>query len=146
MTLNRERHDLLTVVAGGQAIVFDTVNDVTKIAQRHRRAVAISHDQLTIFFCVDELPVRLHRQVLMDSVERADGKIRIAALQCRRDVVDANAARGQRRRIDLHAHGVLLFAGDQHLRDSTYCREPLCQRRVGILIHFGKRQRRRTHH
>ena len=55
----------------------------------------------------------------MNSVERADRQIGIAALQCGRDVVNADAAARQRRRIELRAHGVLLFTGNQNLRDAA---------------------------
>ena len=94
LALHSQSDDLLTVVAAGQTIVLDAVDDVPEVAQHHGRAVAISDNQLTIAFGVGDLPVRLDGQILMNAVEGADREIRIAALQGRGDIVDANAPTG----------------------------------------------------
>ena len=82
----------------------------------------------------------------MDSIKCPDRQVRVASLQRSRDIVDADSATRQRRWIELHAHGVLLLAGDQNLRDTADRRESLRQRCVGVLIHLRQRQRRRTNH
>ena len=119
LTLNGQRHDLLAVIATGEAVVLNAIDDLAKIAQSHRRAVSISYDQLSILFGVGELTISLHGQVLMNPVKRADRHIRVATLQSSRHIIDADAARSERRRIDLHAHRILLFTSDQHLRNPT---------------------------
>src|SRR5581483_448459 len=71
LPLDRERDDLLSVVACCEPAVLDAINHVAEIAQRDRRAVAISDDQLAILVGICQLSVRLNRQVLMNAVERA---------------------------------------------------------------------------
>ena len=134
--MHRKRDDLLAVVAAGETIVRDTVHDVAEIPKQHGRAVAIGDDQLAIGLGIHQLPVGLHGQVLVNTVERAYRQIGVAALQGRRYVVDADAAAGQCRRIELRAHGVFLFAGHQHLGHAADRRKPLRQRSVRVLIHF----------
>ena len=107
----------MAVVAAGESVVLDAVDNIPEISEQHRRAVAVSDNQLPIAFSIHQLAVRLHGKVLMNSVEGADRQIGVAALQCGRDVVDADAAARQCRRIELRTHGVLLFAGNQNLRD-----------------------------
>ena len=46
------------------------------------------------------------------------------------------------RRVDLHAHRVLLRAEDLHLRHAVDRRDALRQQRLGVLVHLGQRQRR----
>src|SRR5438552_431412 len=82
----------------------------------------------------------------MNAVERADGQIRVAALQGGRHVIDADAANRQRRRIELRAHGVFLLAGYQNLRDAADRRKPLRQRSVCILVYLREREGRRADH
>ena len=59
------------------------------------------------------------------------------------DLVDADAARGQRVRIDLHAHRVLLLAEHLHLRDAVDRRDALREIGLGVLVDRRERQRRR---
>ncbi len=72
----------------------------------------------------------------MNAIERADRKIRIATLQGSRDIVDANPAASQGRWIDLHAHGIFLFARDQHLCYAANRRKPLRQRSIRIFVYL----------
>ena len=58
-------------------------------------------------------------QVLVNAVKRADRKVGVAALEGRRYVIDADTPRGQSRGIDLHAHRIFLFAGNQDLGDAA---------------------------
>ena len=82
----------------------------------------------------------------MNAVQRADGQIRVAALQGGRHVIDADTANRQRRRIELRAHGVFLLAGYQNLRDAADRRKPLRQRSVGVLVYLRERESRRADH
>ena len=94
MPLYRKGHNLLAVITAGQTIVFNAVNDVAKFAQRDGRAIAVSDDQLAIFFRVRELAIRLDSEVLMNAIERSDRQICITALQSSCDIVDADATAG----------------------------------------------------
>src|SRR5438874_628367 len=65
------------------------------------------------------MALRVHGKRLMNAAEPAYRQIGVAALKSGSHVVDANAAARQCRRIELRAHGVLLSAGNQNLRDSA---------------------------
>ena len=59
------------------------------------------------------------------------------------DFVDADLAGGERVRIHLHVHGVLLRAEHLHLRDAADLRDPLRDARFGVLVQRPRRERRR---
>ena len=56
-------------------------------------------------------------------------------------VLEADAARGQRVRIDLHMHGRHLLAGDIDLRHAGHARQRLRQHVVGVLVDVLDRHR-----
>src|SRR5258706_14370497 len=90
LPLNGQGNYLLTVVTAGQTIIRDPVDDVAEVAQHHRSAVAVSDNQFAIALGVRDLSVSLNGQGLMDAIERADPKARLAALQSGSHIVDAN--------------------------------------------------------
>ena len=59
--------------------------------------------------------------------------------QRRLDFVDADLARGERVRIELRVHGVLLAAEHLHLRDAADHRDALRDARFGVLVERPRR-------
>jgi hypothetical protein len=92
------------------------VDDAADLAQAHRVAVAVGDDDRLEGLGVVELPGGLHREHAVLAVERAGGQVDVGAGDRLLHLVHAHAARGERARIDLHAHRVLLLAEYLHLR------------------------------
>ena len=68
------------------------------------------------------------------------GRSTLAWLMHVADVLEADAARGQRLRIDLDADGRLLLAADADQADAGYLRDLLQQDVLGIGVDRGQRQ------
>ena len=78
------------------------------------------------------------------AVERAGRLVDVGAGDGLLDLVDADAARGQRARIDLHAHGVLLRAEHRDLRHAADRRDALGEVGLRVLVDRVERQRGRA--
>ena len=111
------------------------------IADAHRRSVAIGDDQIVVFVGLEQLIVGVERVGLARAVERAFRQIDVRLAEHRADVLEADAAGGQRLRIDLHADGRLLLAADAHEADAGYLRDLLQQDVFRIGVDRGQRQR-----
>src|SRR5581483_2245845 len=61
-------------------VVLDAIEDVSEFAQPYRIAVAIRDDQRTVLIGLGELTIRLHRECLPASPERARREVDVAAL------------------------------------------------------------------
>ena len=112
--------------------------------QPHRRAVAIGDDERPVGGGVHELAGRLHVHRLVGAVERARRLVDVgAAMACSTSSMPM-PARGQRARVDLHAHRVLLRAEDRDLRHAADRRDALREVRLRVLVHRVERQRGRA--
>src|SRR5678816_3036483 len=78
----------------------------------------------------------------MLAVERAGRHVYVATVEGLPYFVDADAAGGQRARVELHPHGVLLRAEDLHLRDTGDGRDALGEVRLRVLVDGVERQGR----
>ena len=76
--------------------------------------------------------------------ERADRRVGVGLGEHGADVVERDVARRRRDRIDLDAHGELLRAVDQHLRDARQLRDLLRQHGLAVFVDRRHRQRRRV--
>ena len=93
---------------------------------------------------VEQLIVGVERVGLARAVERAFGQIDIGLAEHGAHVLEIDAARGQRLRIDLHADGGLLLAADADEPDAGYLRDLLQQDVLRIGVDRGQRQACRT--
>ena len=109
----------------------------------HRRVVAVRDDLVPVLVGVHELSARLQREHLMRADDRAGRHVDVPVPKRRFDLVDADLAGGERVRIELRVHGVLLTAEHLHLRDAGDLRDPLRDARFGVLVERPGRQRRR---
>ena len=76
----------------------------------------------------------------MRALEVADRDVGIGRAERVGDLVEADAAGGQRVGVDLHAHGVFLRAEHQHLRDPAQARDALGEQRLGVFVDRRQRQ------
>ena len=83
---------------------------------------------------VVQLPGGLHREHAVLAVQRAGGQVDVRLRHRLLDLVDADAARGERVRVDLHAHRVLLLAEHLHLRHAADRRDALREVGLGVLV------------
>ena len=117
---------------------FDRVADV---AYPHRRAVAIGDDEVLVRRRLQELIVGVQRVGDARAVERALGQIDVGAGDDAADVLEADAAGGERLRIDPDANGGLLLATDPDQADARNLRDLRQQDVFGIGIDRRQRQR-----
>ena len=93
---------------------------LAQLFQAHRRAVAIGHDQRPVLRrrCVS-WPVACSVKARCGPMIVPVGRLTFQLFSAVFDFVDADLLRGQRMRIHLHVHGVLLRAQHLHLRDAA---------------------------
>ena len=122
-----------SVVPARGLVVLDRVRHHREVAKPHRPAVAGRDDDVAELVGVRQLGLRLDGQRLLGVLQRADRRVGVGRGDRRLHLVDADAARGQRVRIELDAHGVFLAAEHLHLRDAVDGR----QRRRDHLLREG---------
>ena len=130
----------LLVEPAGDQVVFRPVDRAADVADAHRRAVAVGDDQIGVIVGLEQLIVGVERVGLARAVERAFRQIDIRLAEHAADVLEADAARGQRLRIDLDADGRLLLAADADEADAGYLRDLLQQNVFRIGVDDGQRQ------
>ena len=130
----------LLVVPAGQQLVSPAPDRLADIANAHRRAVAIGDDQLCILLRLQELVVGVEREGLPRAVERALRQIDIGLAEHGAHVLQADAARRQRLRIDLDPDRRLLLAADADLAHTGDLRDLRQQDVLRIGIDRGQRQ------
>ena len=144
LALDGQDHRALVAVPRGDLVGLDAVDDAAQLLQPHRRAVAIRDDDGPVGLGVVELPGGLQGHRLVGAVQRAGGQVDVGGGHRLLDLVDADAAGGERARIDLHAHGVLLRAEHLDLGHAVDRRDPLGEQRLGVVVHLVERQRGRA--
>ena len=87
-----------------------------------------------------KLSGRIDGVSLVASVQRSAGKIGVALRKRRTNLIDADASRGERIRVDLNANGILLRSVHIHLGNAIHCGDALRNVHLRVLINFGKRQ------
>ncbi len=106
----------------------------------HRRAIAVGDDDGPVLLAGLKLIVIVDGPGLVRSVEVTLGLIHVGAAQRRPQRLQAQAVRGQRSRVGLHAHGGALAAADAHQAHALELRNSLRHARFGQFLHFGQRQ------
>ena len=141
LALNGQDDRRLFVDESADLIVLGRFDDVADVADTHRRAVAVGDDQVLVGVRLEQLIVGAEREGLVRTVQRALWLIDVGLHQHVADVFEADAAIGERLRIDLHADGRLLLAADADQADAPDLREFRHQDVFGIGVDRGERQR-----
>ena len=92
---------------------------MAEFIQVHRRAVAVADYDRPECRRVEQLPIGLHGELAILAVERAGGQVDVGLGNGLLDFVDADAARSELVRVDLHAHRIFLLAVDTDLGDAA---------------------------
>ncbi len=137
-----DRHDdrALVVVPAGDQVVFRRADGAADVTDADRRAISVSDHQIGVIVRVQQLIVGVQRIGLARAVERAFRQVDIGLAERRADVLQIDAARGKRLRIELHPHGGLLLAAEADEADARYLRNLLQQDVFRIGVHRGQRQ------
>ena len=117
-TLNGKNDGTLLVVPAGQQVVLRPLDRLSDVANAHRRAVPVGNDQIVVGLGLQQLIVGIERKSLTRAVERSLRQVDIGLAQHRADVLQADAAGGERLRVDLNANGRLLLAADSDQTDA----------------------------
>ena len=128
---------------GGGLVVLDAVDDAAEVVEAHGRAVAVGDDDRPVGGRLRQLAGGLDGEGRHRAVEDAGGEVDVGALDGRAHLVDADAAGGERPRVELDAHRVLLRAEDLDLGHAGDRRDPLRHHRLAVLVELRERQRRR---
>ena len=133
LALNGERDGALRVEASGELgvldavlvvthvepavgfFVLDAVGDVGDIGEADGGAVAVADDDLAETVGALELAGGDEGGGFVRAVERAGGEVDVIGVEGGADLVDTDAAGGERARIEADAHGVFLSAVDVDL-------------------------------
>jgi len=140
LTLDYQNDGLLFVVPGGEPIVFRPIDRFAEILDPHRRPVAVGEDQIVIGARIEQLIIGVERVALARAVERAFRQIDVGLTDHVANVLETDAARGQRLRIDLNADRWLLLTPDSDQADAGDLRDLLHQNVFRIGINNGDRQ------
>ena len=122
------------VVPARHLVALYIIQHMADIAEPNGRAIAIGDDHARERRRVLELAVRLHRERLVRPPKHSRRQIHVLAVDRVRDFVDADLPIGERRRIELHAHGVLLRAVHDDLRHPRHHRDALREDRLPVLV------------
>ena len=134
---------LVVEVPRRRLVVLDAVDHAPELLEAHGGAVAVRDDDRVVGLGVRQLARRLDGERALLPVERAGREVHVRVPDRLGHLVDADAAAGERVRVDLDAHGVLLRAEDLHLRDAAHHRDALREQDLGVLVEGPERQRRR---
>src|SRR5262249_16632719 len=144
LPLNREDDGARIIEPARRLVVLDAVNDAPEFFQSDGRAVAVRDDDRAVSLGGSKLPGSLYGKSLVGTVERAGRQIYVRFLHGLLRFINADAARRQRVRVQLHAHRVFLRAHHLHLRHAADHGDALRDQRLGVLVHGREQQRRRS--
>ena len=136
-----ENDGALLVVPAGQQVVLRRLDRLSDVANSHRRAVAIGDDQIVIGFRLQQLVVGIEGEGLPRAVERSLWQVDIGTAEHGSHILQAEAAGGERLRIDLNPDRRLLLAADADLADAGYLRDLRQQNVFRIGVDGRQRQR-----
>ena len=123
LALDGENDGALLVVPAGDQVVFRPLDGPADVADAHRRTVAVGDDQVVVGLGLQQLIVGVEREALLRTVERSLGEIDIGLAEHVAHVFEADAAIGERLRIDLDADRGLLLSADADLADAVDLRD-----------------------
>ena len=138
---DQQQFGLPAVVPGPRTRECRRVDCLPNVLDPHRRTVAIGHDQVVKCLRIEQLVVGVERDRLLLALEIAFRLIEGRGAKRGVHVFKPNATRGERGRVHLDMHRILLLPGDIHLRHAGNLRDPLRHDGVGVVIHAIERQR-----
>ena len=113
---------------------------LAEIADPHRCAVAIGHDDRIEGRGVEDLIGGVQRQRLLGAIERAFRSVYCCCNDRAADIFEADTHRGGDRRVDLHADGRLLLAVVIDQSDTWNARDSRRNVVLDVFIDFRDRQ------
>src|ERR1700716_3630633 len=140
LALDRQDDRPLLVEPAGNQLILSRTDGAADIAYADRRPVVIGDDQVGVLIGLEQLIVGIERVGLARAVERAFREIDVRLPEHRAHILEVDAARRQRLRIDLYADGRLLRTSRAHEADSGYLRDLLQQNILRIGADNGQRQ------
>ncbi len=140
LPLDGENDRPLLVVPAGKQVVLRSVDRLADIAYPNRRSVLVGDDQRAVGVGREQLIVGVEGVGLARTVQGAFGKIDIGRAEHGAHGLEADAAGGERLRIDLHADRGLLLAADADKTDAGYLRDLLQKNILRIGINRGERR------
>ncbi len=144
LALNRQNDGSLVVHPGPNLVIFHVVQHAAQFFQPHRIAVAVGDDHAPVLSGVGQLAGRLNGERLLVPIQFSGRKIAVVGHDGGLHFIDADAASGQRVRIQLNAHRVFLAAENIHLRYAGNGGDALRHHGLGVFIHRVNRQRIRA--
>ena len=140
---HRHRHRTHAVEPVRPLVAEHAVDDMSDLAEAHRRAVAIGDDQRLVGGSVRQFGVRLQRRRLLRSAERSDGSVRAGGGERLLNFVEPDPSDCQQVGIDLNPDRVFLRAVGEDLRDPGQRRYPLPDIDLDVFVYDRKRHGRR---
>ena len=140
LALNGQDDGALVVVPAGDQVVLRSLDRLADVADAHGRAVAVGDDQVVVGLGLQQLIVGVERVGLLRAVERSLGQIDIGLAEHVAHVLEADAAVGERLRIDLHADRRLLLSADADQADAGDLRDLRHEDVFRIGVDRGQRQ------
>ena len=131
---NDEQDRRIFVVPAGGAAVAHACPDGGDVGQPDDRAVHGLYDQRIVFFGVAQLIVDADGDGTFAAVKSPDRAGGIGIGNRRAHILHGQAHRGQPGRIDAHANGGLLGAGDCDIGDAVDLRQSLGDHAVGRVV------------
>ena len=125
---------------GGDAVVLHPVLHLAEVGEPHRRAVAERDHHVAEVRRGEEPAGRLDGVGAIAPLDDAGGQVRVGVADRRRHLLEADAPRSERARVELDAHRVLLRAEDRHLRDARHGRDTLRHEVHRVAVDLGERQ------
>ena len=141
LPLDRQHDGAFAVVPTRVAGVLDIVEHPGHVLEAHRSPVLIGDRELAELGSARDGSIGEHRVGALRAPQNARRQVGIPSGHGRGDLIQSDATRGERPRVDLNPDRVFRRAKHLDLRDAVDRRETLREERLGILIEGGERQR-----
>ena len=128
----------------GKTTIFGGVLDAGDVAEAERGVIPPGDDQIAVFLDGTELVVCVHQDRAERAVETALGTVDAGGADGGAHLGEAEAAGGELARIDLHADGRTLAAGEADHADAGNLREFLGDAGVHEIVDSRQRHARRS--
>ncbi len=141
LSLHVQDHGRRQVGPGTEAHVLGGLHHVGDIGQPHRRAILVRDHQLLVLIDRRQLVIRIDGPEAGGAVEVALRGVRVSTRDGDAQRIETQAGGGQRARVGLNAHGVLLAAAKRHQAHARHLADLQGEPGVGNVLHLGQRQR-----
>ncbi len=136
---NHQRDRRLAVERAVIAHVLDRIHHVGHVAQMHRAAVRVAHDQRRVVGRGARLVVGFDLPVPLPVADRALRAVRVARGDRGAHLIQRDAERRQLVRVELDPHGRQRAAADVDLADAADLRDALREHGGGRVVHLAAR-------